>query len=205
MRRAAELLIGLAVLVFVPLVPGIAATGGWYLMYPPIDWKGGVMNVVTEAPLSSWRQARAYESAEVCEAERARRTVEASDALIKQKVDLLAPASVSAMLEVRSGQCVAAEDPRLRPAPMSSWYLLMPPSVASTGLRAPLREWLSWSPSAPSKHARGSGQTSSRGGAARRARRHESSCRRCASPYRNADRDGLRGTLRPSSCTTRDP
>lgn len=129
MRRAAELLIGLAVLVFMPLVPGIAATGGWYLMGPLIDIDEPL------PPLSSekWNQYGAYATPEQCETARARLRdplrprIDASGEGVKS----LSTSELGWWLS----RCVTTDDPRFQLT--SAWYLLLPPSSSER----PLREW----------------------------------------------------------------
>jgi hypothetical protein len=62
------LLAALSVMLLASVVP--AADGGWYLMLPPVERGKSVFDppkVERSAPLTRWRQEKAFDSAEACD------------------------------------------------------------------------------------------------------------------------------------------
>jgi hypothetical protein len=76
---------------------------GWYLMLPPTAGEAG--NVLrADAPLREWRQMRAYDTANACEADR----MQIFEGIEKSFGKGSAPSK-----HIASSLCIASDDPRL--------------------------------------------------------------------------------------------
>jgi uncharacterized protein YfaP (DUF2135 family) len=79
---------------------------GWYLMLPPLA--ADRPDVDRDAPLSTWRQAGAFDNAKACEANLA----DGLKRLDKARGETQFPSFYHSYLYAR---CVAVDDPRLKP------------------------------------------------------------------------------------------
>src|SRR3989442_7743317 len=61
---------------------GASAGAGWYLVIPSAFWKDNILAVDTDAPLRTWQQGGAFDSARACEVARAE-TYDAADKALK--------------------------------------------------------------------------------------------------------------------------
>jgi hypothetical protein len=92
------------------------ALAGWYLMIPPYDPSFSVSNAPTagqhvdiDAPLSSWTEHSAYDTAAGCEKGKVEqtRTAEESEKFSPPSEHILS-------FSLLEGLCVEADDPRLK-------------------------------------------------------------------------------------------
>ena len=105
-----------AIGITVPAHAGI----GWYLLTPPFENDGPrAFQLQSESPLGRWDHVRAFDSAAVCETERANESAIAVETLRKvmkeANTNEKATRVVILMLNAKmSAKCIASDDPRLR-------------------------------------------------------------------------------------------
>jgi hypothetical protein len=79
---------------------------GWYLMWPPMSES---FHVELNAPIARWMVMKSFDSADSCE--RYNQYVAAhAKALASAKPE----ARAAALLAMKSGHCIATDDPRLK-------------------------------------------------------------------------------------------
>jgi len=113
--------VGIAALM---LVTGIAVSAqagmGWYLMTPPFESEGPkAFQLQAEAPIHRWDQVRAFDSAAICEHERAKERATAVQTLGKvvKEGDTNEKATRVVILLLNAkmaAKCIASDDPRLQ-------------------------------------------------------------------------------------------
>ena len=93
---------------------------GWYLMIPPVEFKGTAtipksVFVASNAPFSEWEMSGSFDTAKECEAARPAIGTP-SDFRHQSADDAAAKIRMSAIVAFakRYAQCIATDDPRLK-------------------------------------------------------------------------------------------